>query len=221
MIRVLLSDDHNLFREGIARILQDAPGIEFVGCAQNGAEAVSKAKEHRPDVILMDVHMPVMDGVKATQEIRSMLPETKILMLTVSENDEDLFGALRAGARGYLLKNTTSQNLIEGVRRIAAGDSIINPGMAAKLVDQFAAISPETSTPNKYPENITEEITPRERDVLQLVARGLSNKEIGQELNISPHTVKSHLSNTMEKLGLSGRVEAAAWAIRHGLLNGS
>lgn len=220
MIRVLLSDDHHLFREGLARILQDAPGIECVGCAQNGAEAVSQAKEYQPDVILMDVHMPVMDGVQATQEICAILPETKILMLTVSENDEDLFGALRAGARGYLLKNTTSQNLIEGVRRIAAGDSIINPSMAAKLVDQFTAISPERPRTGQFqPEAIPEEITPRERDVLQLVARGLSNKEIGQELNISPHTVKSHLGNSMEKLGISGRVKAAAWAIRHGLLN--
>ncbi len=221
MIRVLLSDDHNLFREGISRILRDAPGIEFVGDAHNGKEALDLAIKHKPDVILMDVHMPVMDGIEATQKICALLPDTKILMLTISENDDDLFNALRAGARGYLLKNTTSANLIEGVHRIANGDSILNPAMAAKLVDAFTATNPEHAEAGLSLMDIDNTLTHREQEVLKLVARGLSNKEVGRELCISPHTVKSHLSNAMEKMGINGRVEAAAWAIRHGMLNGT
>jgi len=218
MIKVLLVDDHHLFREGIARILRDAPGITLVGSAQNGVEAVALAKTHSPDVILMDVHMPTMDGIEATRQIREHLPNTRVLMLTVSENDEDLFAALRNGACGYLLKDTTSQFLVESVHRTHAGESMLNPKMASKLLSEFNALS-QGSLPRSSEDNAG--LTNRERDVLRLVARGLSNKEIGKELNITPHTVKSHLSNALDKLQLSGRVEAAAWAIRHGLLKES
>ncbi len=219
MIKVILADDHHLFREGITRILNDAPGITLAGSAKNGEEAIALAEEHEPHVILMDVHMPVVDGIEATHHIHEIYPDIHILMLTVSENDEDLFAALRSGARGYLLKDTTSQNLIESVRRVHTGEAIINPRMTSKLLSEFTALSmgmpPRSSVQT---EAQGETLTNRERDVLRLVARGLSNKAIGDKLNISPHTVKSHLSNAMEKLHINGRVEAAAWAIRHGLL---
>ncbi len=222
MIRVLLVDDHHLFREGIARLLNDAPGISMVANAQNGEDAIALANEHLPDVILMDVHMPVMDGIDATRQIHEAHPQINILMLTVSEKDKDLFAALRCGARGYMLKDTTSNELIEGIRRVHGGEAIINPTMTAKLLDEFNALSqdiPARSTVQHQNEE-TEHLTSRERDVLRLVAHGLSNKDIGDKLAISPHTVKTHLSNTLEKLRLNGRVEAAAWAIRHGLLKG-
>jgi DNA-binding NarL/FixJ family response regulator len=222
MIKVLLVDDHHLFREGIARILQDAPGMSLLASAENGVTAITLAKQHQPDVILMDVHMPEVDGIEATRQILQNDPDTQILMLTVSEKDEDLFAALRCGARGYLLKDTTSQELIESIRRVHAGEAIINPLMAAKLLDEFSALSQDmpVRASAQSPDMETEKLTSRERDVLQLVARGLSNKDIGDKLSISPHTVKTHLSNTLEKLNLNGRVEAAAWAIRHGLLKG-
>lgn len=222
MIQVLLVDDHHLFREGIARIVDDAPGISLIASAQNGEDAIALASEHRPDVVLMDVHMPVMDGIEATRQIYAAYPEIQILMLTVSENDKDLYAALRCGARGYLLKDTTSQALIDSIRRVHAGEAIINPVMTAKLLDEFSALS--QNMPSRASAQIqdqsAESLTARERDVLRLVARGLSNKEIGAKLGISPHTVKTHFSNTLEKLDLNGRVEAAAWAIRHGLLKG-
>lgn len=222
MINVLLVDDHHLFREGIARLLKDAPGITMIASAQNGEDAVALAAQHHPDVILMDVHMPGMDGIEATRQIHAAHPQINILMLTVSENDKDLFAALRCGARGYLLKDTTSQELIEGIHRAYDGQAIINPRMTTKLLDEFNVLSqnmPARSTAQMRDDE-TENLTSREREVLRLVARGLSNKEIGEKLAISPHTVKTHLSNTLEKLGLHGRVEAAAWAIRHGLLKG-
>lgn len=222
MINVLLVDDHHLFREGIARLLEDAPGISLVASAQNGKDAIALANEHHPDVILMDVHMPGMDGIEATHQIHDTHPQINILMLTVSEKDKDLFAALRCGARGYLLKDTTSQELIEGIRRVHKGEVIINPTMTAKLLNEFNALSqdiPARSTVQMQ-EDKAHNLTNREREVLRLVARGLSNKEIGDKLAISPHTVKTHLSNTLEKLRLNGRVEAAAWAIRHGLLKG-
>ncbi len=222
MIKVILADDHHLFREGIARILRDAPGITLSALAENGEQAIALAEEHHPDIILMDVHMPNVDGIEATRQISEVHPDIQILMLTVSDTDKDLFAALRCGARGYLLKDTTSQELLDSIRRIHAGEAIINPEMTAKLLDEFTALSqglPPRSTAQEQSHE-GDDLTSREKDVLRLVARGLSNKEIGDKLDISPHTVKSHLSNVLEKLHLNGRVEAAAWAIRHGLLKG-
>jgi len=222
MITVLLVDDHHLFREGIARLLKEAPGITLLASAENGTQAIPLAQEQHPDVILMDVHMPEMDGIDATQQILEANPEARILMLTVSDKDEDLFAALRCGARGYLLKDTTSQELIESIRKVHAGEAIINPMMTVKLLDEFSALSKDmpARASAQTPDLETENLTSREREVLKLVARGLSNKDIGDKLSISPHTVKTHISNTLEKLCLNGRVEAAAWAIRHGLLKG-
>jgi DNA-binding NarL/FixJ family response regulator len=213
MIKVLLVDDHHLFREGVARILQDAPGIEFVGVATNGVESIELTHTHHPEVILMDVNMPVMSGIEATRQIHASYPEIGILMLTISEGGEDLFEAIRAGARGYLLKNSSTQALLEAIRQVHSGESPITPAMAAKLLDEFTGLP---ARPDQV--MVVETLTDREQQVLRLVARGMSNKEIGVELTISPLTVKAHLSSILEKLDLRGRVEAAAWAIRHGLL---
>jgi two-component system NarL family response regulator len=217
MIKVLLVDDHHLFREGLARILQDSPGIEFVGSATNGEDAISLTKTHQPDVILMDVNMPGMGGLEATREIHAKFPDVRILMLTISEGEKDLFEAIRSGARGYLLKNSSTQGLLEAIRQVHSGEAPITPSMAVKLLDEFVAIKPAAS-PSADILQEAQALTDREWQVLRLVARGMSNKEIGIELSISPLTVKTHLGSILEKLGFRSRVEAAAWAVRHGLL---
>lgn len=219
MIKVLLADDHHLFREGLSRLLQDAPGIEWVGSATNGEEAVELTARHNPEVVLMDVNMPGMGGLEACRQIRTSHPQAAILMLTISEQSEDLFEAIRLGARGYLLKNASTQELLEAIRQVNAGEAPINPAMAVKLMDEFAALSSGGPSQPEFDAR-TENLTDRELDVLRLVAQGLSNKGIGAALSISPLTVKSHLRSILDKLHLRGRVEAAAWAIRHGLLRG-
>ncbi|MCJ7702051.1 MAG: response regulator transcription factor [Anaerolineales bacterium] len=219
MIKVLLADDHHLFREGLSRLLQDAPGIEWVGCATNGEEAVELTARHNPEVVLMDVNMPGMGGLEACRQIRTSHPQAAILMLTISEQSEDLFEAIRLGARGYLLKNASTQELLEAIRQVNAGEAPITPAMAVKLMDEFAVLSSGGPSQPELDAR-TENLTDRELDVLRLVAQGLSNKEIGAALSISPLTVKSHLRSILDKLHLRGRVEAAAWAIRHGLLRG-
>jgi DNA-binding NarL/FixJ family response regulator len=218
MIKVLIADDHHLFRDGITRLLRDAPGIELAGSASNGEQAVELARQKRPDVILMDVNMPGMGGLEATRRIHAAQPDTQILMLTISEQSEDLFEAIRLGARGYLLKNVSTQELLAAIRQVSSGEAPIAPRMAGKLVDAFATMPMER--PAEHLAEKIEILTEREVDVLRLVARGLSNKEIGSSLSISPLTVKSHLRSILDKLSLRGRVEAAAWAIRHGLLRG-
>jgi DNA-binding NarL/FixJ family response regulator len=217
MIQVLLTDDHHLFREGLARILKDAPNIELVGCATSGEEAIELMKIQNPDVVMMDINMPGMGGLEAARRIHISHPDTRILMLTISEQEDDLFTAVRIGARGYILKNSTSKELLDGIRQVYEGEAPITPTMAAKLMNEFATLS-TTTLQTSQDDQVSDTLTQREDEVLRLVARGLSNKEIGSELSISPLTVKAHLSSILEKLHLRGRVEAAAWAIRHGLL---
>jgi DNA-binding NarL/FixJ family response regulator len=212
MIRVIVADDHHLFRDGLARILNGYPDIEVVASVGSGEEAVTAVARHQPDVILLDVNMPGIGGVGATRQIREANPDAHILMLTVSERESDLFTAIRSGARGYLLKDATSDQLCDAVRRIYAGEAIIAPLMAAKLFDKFSEL-PEA--PKRSPK--LDELTEREREILHLLTQGLSNKEIGLQLALSPHTVKVHLHRILEKLDLRSRVEAAAWAVRHGL----
>ena len=216
MIKVLLTDDHNLFREGLARILRDAPGIELVACAASGEEALQLADQYQPEVALMDINMPGIGGLEAARRLRQKYPETKVLMLTISEEDQDLFTAVRFGARGYILKNTSSRDLLDAVRRVHEGEAVITPSMAVKLLEAFAA-TPAPSQTKEMENPQVEELTERETEVLRLIARGLNNKEIGDQLWISPNTVKAHLRNILEKLQLTSRVEAATWAIRHGL----
>ncbi len=212
MIRILITDDHQLFREGLKRILNETGEITILATCSRGEEVVAQAPQYKPDVILMDVNMPGIGGLEATRQIHARLPDVRIIMLTVSEKESDLFGAIRAGARGFLLKHASTDELVEAIRHVYAGEAIIAPSMAVKLLDEFAAAKPSSSA-----EQGGEELTDRERDVLQLVARGLGNKEIAAELGLSPHTVKAHLRTIFDKLHLRGRAEAAAWAERHGL----
>jgi two-component system NarL family response regulator len=218
MIKVILTDDHHLFREGLSRILTDSPGIDLIAVAASGEETQKLVSKQVPDIILMDVNMPGMGGIEATRQLHDTHPEIKILILTVSEEDEDLFKAIRAGAKGYILKNSSSRDLIEAIHRVNAGEAVINPSMAVKLLDEFAVLSAtgQHHKPKATPEQ--ESLTEREKQVLKCVAQGLSNKEIGEKLSISPHTAKAHLRSILEKLHLRGRVEAAAWAVRHGML---
>ena len=217
MIKVLLTDDHHLFREGLTRILQEAPEIELVATADNGEETLKMAAKYQPDIILMDINMPGIGGIEATRQLRNMHPNIKVIMLTVSEEDQDLFTAIRAGARGYILKNSSSRELFEAIRRIYNGEAVITPSMAIKLLNEFAQFPPVQQS--KTGSNMkNESLTDREQEVLKYVASGLSNKEIGEQLSISPHTAKAHLRSILDKLQLKGRVEAAAWAVQHGML---
>ncbi len=217
MIRILIADDHSLFREGLARVLNEAPGMCVVASVSNGLEALSRVAEFKPDVILMDVNMPKMGGVEATRQLHKIYPQTPVLMLTISEEEQDLFAAIRAGARGYLLKSASTSELIDAIQRIYAKEAILAPGMAAKLLNEFATIS---SDPIPLDKNDNDDVDPsalteRERQVLQWVARGMTNKEIGAQLSLSPHTIKAHIRTILEKLHVRSRAEAAAWVTRH------
>ncbi len=206
MIRVLIADDHTVLRHGLRLILNQADGLTVVGEAADGEEAVTLALALQPDVVLMDVNMPVIDGIEATRRLRTARSEIKVLMLTISKRDKDLIGAVKAGAKGYLLKSAEASEVIESIRRVAVGEAILPPDMISLVLDELASPSPE-------PKQLTE----REIDTLKLVAQGLGNKEIAGELHISENTVKTHVRHILEKLHLSNRAEAAAYAVRHGL----
>lgn len=204
-LRVLIVDDSPLFRQGLNSLLSGHPDMQVIGEASNGSEALDKARETVPDVILMDILMPVCDGLKATRLIGQEMPHVQIVMLTVSESEENLFSAIKSGARGYLLKSTEAEELLQVLRGLSRGETYIAPGMAARILQEFAR-----------PSQTAEHLSSREMEVLKLVTKGLSNKEISQTLGISPSTVKNHLRTIMEKLHVRNRVEAA---IR--FLNGS
>lgn len=214
MIRIAIADDHHLFREGLVRILNDVDGLCVVASASSGEELLAALTKAAPDLVLMDVNMPGMGGLEATRRLRQSHPDLPIVVLTVSERENDLFTAIRAGARGYLLKNSTSAELVDAIQRVAAGEAVVSPAMAIKLLNEFAA---PRAVGNAEPDELTE----REREVLQFVARGLSNKEIGAALALSPHTIKAHLRSILDKLHLRSRAEAAAWAVRSGLSSGA
>lgn len=206
-IRVLLVDDHQLFRRGVASLLSGREDIEVVGEASNGVEALERARELMPDVILMDIKMPELDGLAATKQLKAEMPYVRIMMLTVSETDEDLFEAIKAGASGYLLKNVDPDYLIACVQQVHRGEVPIAPTMAAKILRELT--SPAESS--------IQALTGRERQVLELLSGGLANKEIAFQLKISENTVKNHLRNILEKLHLQNRVQAALYAVRMGL----
>jgi DNA-binding NarL/FixJ family response regulator len=214
MIRVLIADDHHLFREGLTRILDDEEDIEVVARVRSGEEALASIGSYRPDVVVLDVNMPGIGGIETARRLRQQYPDMGILMLTVSEDRETLFQAVQAGVRGYLLKSSTSDELVDAIYRINRGEAAISPVMSAKLLDEFVALS---QGQRQRPEDV---LTERERAILRYVASGMSNKEIGQALSISPHTVKAHLRHILDKLGLRSRTQAAAWAERHGLTGG-
>jgi two-component system, NarL family, nitrate/nitrite response regulator NarL len=213
-IRILLVDDHALFRKGIASLLAAEPGFEVVGEAGDGEQAIERAQELMPDLILMDVNMPGVSGPEAARRIMELLPYIKIVMLTISEDEQDLFEAVRAGAQGYLLKKIEPQALFETLRGVVRGEASISRLMAAKLLGEFSRQSKQSASPA----NRQAELTSREEEVLGLVARGKSNKEIAAALSIAENTVKNHLKNILEKLHLENRVQAATFALREGLL---
>jgi NarL family two-component system response regulator LiaR len=210
-IRVLVVDDHAVVREGLRTFLELQEGIEVVGEAEDGGEAVRVAAELRPDVILMDLVMPRVDGVAAMRELRRRLPSSRVIVLTSFAEDDRLLPAIQAGAAGYLLKDIEPRELARAVRAAHAGEALLDPAVAARLVDAIA------QPPGEPP---TDRLTARERQVLELIGRGLSNKLIARELGISEKTVKTHVGHVLAKLGVTDRTQAALHAVRAGLVEG-
>ncbi len=213
--RILLVDDHVLFRKGMSRLIDSQPDLEVVAEAEDGIQAVQYARRFKPDLILMDIHMPDCDGHEATRLIVNDWPEAQIVMLTVSDEDQDLFTAIRNGAIGYLVKKIEPEELFSRLRGIAQGEAPISRVMAGRILREFARVDTDGPPPDS-----TRSLTPREREVLQLVTRGMTNKEIGAQLHIAENTVKNHLRNILEKLHLQNRAQAAAYAVREGLVDG-
>ena len=210
-LRVMVVDDHALFRRGLEMVLGNEPDLELVGEASDGQEAIEKAQETMPDVVLMDVRMPKRSGIEATAQIKELLPHVKILMLTISDEEADLYDAIKAGASGYLLKEIPIEEVSDAIRSVWAGQSRISPSMASKLLTEFAAISKATE---ERPQRLTE----REMEVLKLVAQGLNNRDIAKKLYISENTVKNHIRNILEKLHLHSRMEAVVYAVREKMI---
>ena len=211
-IRVLLVDDHPLFRKGLASLLAREKGFEVVGEAQDGAEALNKTKNLKPDLVLMDIYMPGGNGLEATRRIREALSSVKVVILTVSEEDKNLFEAIKSGAHGYLLKKIEPRNLFEMLRGVFRGEAPISRATAAKILNEFAAQAHRAT--EETPE---EKLTPKEREVIELLTKGWTNKEIGNKLRITENTVKNHLKNILDKLHLENRVQAATFALQHKL----
>ena len=209
-ITVLVVDDHSVVRQGLRTFLDSESGIEVVGEAADGAEAVERVRELVPDVVLMDLVMPGLNGIAATRQIAELSPTTRVLVLTSFGEDDKVFPSLRAGATGYLLKDATAEQLASAIRSVASGVVSLDRQVASRVLDEFSALQsglPRTST-----------LTSREKEVLTLIARGLTNKEIARDLTISVKTVKTHVSNVLSKLHLLDRTQAAVYAVREGLL---
>jgi DNA-binding NarL/FixJ family response regulator len=198
----------------MARLIDSQPDFEVVAEAEDGHQAVQYAKRFKPDLILMDVHMPGCDGHEATRLIQKDWPEAKIVMLTVSDDDQDLFTAIRSGALGYLVKKIEPEELFARLRGVSQGEAPLSRVMASRILQEFARVGTEAPPPDS-----TRSLTPREREVLQLVTKGMTNKEIGAQLHIAENTVKNHLRNILEKLHLQNRAQAAAYAVREGLVD--
>ena len=217
-IRVLIADDHALFRRGLEMVLAEEDGIDLVGQASDGAEAVQVASETVPDVVLMDIRMPKTSGIEAARQMKESAPSAKIVILTISDEEDDLFEAIRAGASGYLLKDIPLDEVADSVRAVHGGQSLINPSMAGKLLTEFATLArrDEEEPPAKHV--AAPKLTDREMEVLRLVARGMNNRDIAKELFISENTVKNHVRNILEKLQIHSRMEAVMIAVREKLI---
>jgi DNA-binding NarL/FixJ family response regulator len=215
-VRVLLADDQALFREALATLLAVRPGVEVVGEAGDGAEALRQSALLHPDVVLMDLHMPVLDGIAATRRLRAEQPRVRVLALTTFDDDEDVFEALRAGALGYLLKDVSADRLVEAVLAASRGESVLQPSVAARVVARFAQLPDAAAAPRPQP--LVVPLSERELDVLRLVAEGHSNREIAGRLFLAEGTVKNHVTNVLAKLGTRDRTQAALRARALGLL---
>jgi DNA-binding NarL/FixJ family response regulator len=214
-IRVLVVDDHALFRRGLQMVLEQEDDIEVVGEAGDGAEAVERAADSMPDIVLMDVRMPKRGGIDACTAIKDAVPSAKIIMLTISDEEADLYDAIKAGASGYLLKEISIEEVAAAIRAVNEGQSLISPSMASKLLTEFASMIKRTDDRQQVP---TPRLTDREMEVLKLVAKGLNNRDIAKQLFISENTVKNHIRNILEKLQLHSRMEAVVYAVREKLL---
>jgi DNA-binding NarL/FixJ family response regulator len=212
-LRVLIVDDHDLFRTGLRNLLEEQ-GVQVVGEAASGNEAVQVVREVAPDVVVMDLNMPGMGGAEATRHITSAAPLTRVLMLTISDEDADVMDAILAGACGYLLKDASIQDLMAGIRAAARGESLISPNIAAKVLQRVRATSSQPEIAN----TIRAELSDREIEVLKLIANGKDNAVIAGELHISPKTVKNHISNILMKLQIDNRIQAAVYAVRSGIV---
>ena len=215
-IRVLIVDDQALFREGLKTLLSVQPDFEIAGEAENGQEALHMVLQHKPHVVLMDLRMPVMDGVTATRRLKESHPDSRVLVLTTFDDDEDVFEGLRAGAVGYLLKDVSSEKLFEAVRAAARGDYFLQPSITTKVVAEFSRLS---SIKSQEPDSLVEPLSSRELEVLKLVATGASNKEIALALVIAEGTVKNHLTNIFSKMGVRERMQAVLKARELGLIS--
>jgi DNA-binding NarL/FixJ family response regulator len=205
-IRVVLADDHSVVRKGVREFLEEEPDIEVIGEASDGQQAVALATALKPDVIVMDIKMPLLSGVDATRRIRSVAPAVRVLALTAFDDDPYIFGLLEAGASGYVLKTAESSELVRAIRAVAAGQSALDPAIAPRLIARVAQPAPSG-----------ESLTDRELEVLRLAARGLTNKQIGHDLDISDRTVQNHLANIYAKLGVASRTEAVTAGLQRGL----
>jgi DNA-binding NarL/FixJ family response regulator len=212
-VRVLLVDDHDLFRTGLRNLLEER-GVQIAGEAAQGAEAVRLVRELAPEVVVMDLHMPGMTGIEAIRQIHGFAPLTRVLVLTISDQDDDVLDAILAGACGYLLKDASVDELIRGIGAASVGESLVSPAIAGKVLQQVraTAVSPEAA------DTLRSELSERELDVLKLIAAGKDNAMIAAQLHISPKTVKNHISNILMKLQIENRIQAAVYAVRSGLV---
>jgi DNA-binding NarL/FixJ family response regulator len=210
-LRVMLVDDHDLFRTGLRNLLEEQ-GVQIVAEASEGATALSLVRELAPDVVVMDLNMPGMNGIEATREIARLAPLTRVVVLTISDQDADVMDAILAGACGYLLKDSSIQDLMQGIRAASVGEALISPHIASKVLQRIRATGVETDAVSKP------ELSDRETEVLRLIANGKDNAEIARDLHISPKTVKNHISNILMKLQIENRIQAAVYAVRRGLV---
>jgi DNA-binding NarL/FixJ family response regulator len=213
MLRIVVADDHGVVRDGFSALLATQPDFAVVGTARDGSEAVTVCRELSPDVVLMDVRMPGMDGITATRQLVAEAEGPRVLILTTFDLDEYVYDALRAGASGFLLKDVTAERLFDAVRVVAAGDALLAPGITRRLISEFAAQRPTTGAPAALAA-----LTPRETQVLRLVAEGLSNQELAARMVVSEETVKTHVSRVLSKLGLRDRTQAVVAAYESGLV---